>query len=344
MTEERLVLADLLEKAGDGDFLRAVAEAVLQLLMESDVEGMIGAGRYERSGERTTWRNGYRDRTLDTRLAALQLRIPKLRQGSYFPPFLEARKSSEKALIAVIQEAWIGGVSTRRVDDLVQAMGLSGISESQVSKLCKEIDERVHAFLDRPLAGEWPYLWLDATYLKLGGGLKGSPTGRCQGCNHSERVRIERLLAAGASIKGAARKFAIDYHALHRHWRNHVSAEARATYVAGAGATKDQLEEIVAAESLGLIDHYRIVRAALYQGFSAAAELADSNSLTLLAGRLHENFRDCGRLTGELQRGPLLNIQNNILVNPDYTRAIARIVGAVATYPEARETVIGVVW
>jgi transposase-like protein len=152
MTEERLVLAELLEKAGDGDFLRAVAEAVLQLLMESDVEGLIGAGRYERSGERSTWRNGYRDRTLDTRLGSLQLRIPKLRQGSYFPPFLEARKSSEKALIAVIQEAWIGGVSTRRVDDLVQAMGLSGISKSQVSKLCKEIDERVNAFLDRPLA------------------------------------------------------------------------------------------------------------------------------------------------------------------------------------------------
>ena len=126
MTEERLVLAELLEKAGDGDFLRAVAEAVLQLLMESDVEGQIGAGRYERSGERITWRNGYRDRTLDTRLGTLQLRIPKLRQGSYFPPFLEARKSSEKALIAVIQEAWIGGVSTRRVDDLVQAMGLWG--------------------------------------------------------------------------------------------------------------------------------------------------------------------------------------------------------------------------
>ena len=166
MTEERLALAELLEKAGDGDFLRTVAEAVLQLLMEADVEGLIGAGRYERSGERTTWRNGHRDRMLDTRLGSLQLRIPKLRQGSYFPPFLEARKVSEKALIAVIQEAWIGGVSTRRVDDLVQAMGLSGIGKSQVSKLCKDIDERVHAFLDRPLVGEWPYLWLDATYLK----------------------------------------------------------------------------------------------------------------------------------------------------------------------------------
>src|SRR5919205_34544 len=166
MTEERLVLAELLEKAGDGDFLRAVAEAVLQLLMETDVEALIGAGRYERNGERTTWRNGYRDRTLDTRLGALQLRVPKLRQGSYFPPFLEPRKVSEKALVAVIQEAWMGGVSTRRVDDLVQAMGLSGISKSTVSKLCKDIDERVHAFLERPLAGEWPYLWLDATYLK----------------------------------------------------------------------------------------------------------------------------------------------------------------------------------
>jgi transposase-like protein len=166
MAEERLALAELLEKAGDGDFLRSVAEAVLQLLMEADVDGLIGAGRYERSGERATWRNGFRDRSLDTRLGKLQLRIPKLRQGAYFPPFLEPRKMSEKALVAVIQEAWIGGVSTRRVDDLVQAMGLAGISKSQVSKLCKEIDERVRAFLERPLAGEWPYLWLDATYLK----------------------------------------------------------------------------------------------------------------------------------------------------------------------------------
>ena len=166
MAEERLGLAELLEKAGEGDFLRSVAEAVLQLLMEADVVGLIGAGRYERSGARITWRNGFRDRSLDTRLGKLQLRIPKLRQGNYFPPFLEARKNSEKALVAVIQEAWIGGVSTRRVDDLVQAMGLAGISKSRVSKLCKEIDDRVHAFLDRPLAGEWPYLWLDATYLK----------------------------------------------------------------------------------------------------------------------------------------------------------------------------------
>ncbi|WP_027132535.1 IS256 family transposase [Geminicoccus roseus] len=167
MTEDRLPLAELMQKAGDGDFLRAVAEAVLQLLMEADVEGLIGAGRHERSPERLNYRNGFRDRALDTRLGTLQLRVPKLRQGSYFPPFLEPRKVSEKALVAVIQEAWIGGVSTRRVDELAQAMGLSGISKSTVSKLCKDIDERVNAFLERPLEGDWPYLWLDATYLKV---------------------------------------------------------------------------------------------------------------------------------------------------------------------------------
>ncbi len=167
MTDDRMALMEALQKADDGNFLRRLAETVLQILMEADVEGLIGAGRYERSGERSTWRNGYRDRTLDTRLGQLNLRIPKLRTGSCFPPFLEARKTTEKALISVIQEAWIAGVSTRKVDDLVQAMGLSGISKSQVSKLCKEIDERVGAFLKRPLEGDWPYVRLDATYLKV---------------------------------------------------------------------------------------------------------------------------------------------------------------------------------
>jgi transposase-like protein len=167
MTDGRLPLAELMAKADDGDFLRSVAESVLQILMDADVEGVIGAARYERSGERATYRNGYRERALDTRLGTLNLKIPKLRTGSYFPGFLEPRRTAEKALVAVIQEAWIAGVSTRRVDDLVQAMGLSGISKSSVSKLCKDIDERVMGFLQRPLAGEWPYLWLDATYLKV---------------------------------------------------------------------------------------------------------------------------------------------------------------------------------
>ena len=125
MTKTNMDLSELLQKHDQGDLLRGIAEAVLQLIMEADVNGLIGAGRHERSGERTTWRNGYRDRSLDTRLGTLNLRVPKLRQGSYFPGFLEARKTSEQALVAVIQEAWISGVSTRRVDDLVQAMGLS---------------------------------------------------------------------------------------------------------------------------------------------------------------------------------------------------------------------------
>ena len=167
MTETNMPLIELLQKHNEGDFLRAVTEAVRQTLMEHDVEGMIGAGRYERGDGRQTYRNGYRDRELKTRMGALSLQAPKLRQGSYFPGFLEPRRTSETALVAVIQEAWIGGVSTRKVDDLVQAMGLSGISKSTVSKLCKDIDERVHNFLDRPLAGDWPYLWLDATYLKV---------------------------------------------------------------------------------------------------------------------------------------------------------------------------------
>ena len=140
MTKTNMDLSELLAKHDQGDLLRSIAEAVLQLMMEADVDGLIGAGRHERADGRTTWRNGHRDRTLDTRLGTLNLKVPKLRQGSYFPGFLEARKTSEQALVAVIQEAWISGVSTRKVDDLVQAMGLSGISKSTVSKLCKDID------------------------------------------------------------------------------------------------------------------------------------------------------------------------------------------------------------
>ena len=166
MTKTTIDIVELLQKHDQSDFLRTIAESVLQLLMEADVDGLIGAGRHERAEHRTTWRNGYRDRSLDTRIGTLNLKVPKLRQGSYFPGFLEARKMSEQALVAVIQEAWIGGVSTRRVDDLVQAMGLNGISKSTVSKLCKDIDERVGEFLNRPLTGKWPYVWLDATYLQ----------------------------------------------------------------------------------------------------------------------------------------------------------------------------------
>jgi len=137
-----------------------------QRLMELETEALCGAGHGERSDSRTNHRNGYREREWQTRAGSVELRIPKLRKGSYFPGFLEPRRTAEKALTAVIQEAYIQGISTRSVDELVKAMGMEGISKSQVSRLCAEIDQRVQAFLNRPIEGEWPYLWLDATYGK----------------------------------------------------------------------------------------------------------------------------------------------------------------------------------
>jgi transposase-like protein len=135
--------------------------------MELEVGGLTGAAYGEKSPERLVQRNGYRERDWETRAGTVELRIPRLRKGSYFPGFLEPRRLAEKALTAVIQEAYIQGISTRSVDDLVKAMGMSGISKSQVSRLCEEIDERVTVFLERPIEGDWPYLWIDATYLKV---------------------------------------------------------------------------------------------------------------------------------------------------------------------------------
>lgn len=167
MTRDSLPFLELLDHAGGDDFLKSLAERVLEQLMEFEVTNRIGADKHERAEGRATYRNGYRERPLHTRLGTLDLRVPKLRQGTYFPAFLEPRRLTEQALTAVIQEAWIGGMSTRKVDDLVQALGMTGISKSQVSALCRDIDERVDSFLNRPLEGEWPYLWLDATYLKV---------------------------------------------------------------------------------------------------------------------------------------------------------------------------------
>jgi hypothetical protein len=167
MTDDKIALRALLEKSSDASMLREMIGFAAERLMALETETLCGAALGERNADRINQRNGYRDRDWQTRAGTVELRIPKLRRGSYFPGFLEPRRMAEKALTAVIQEAYIQGISTRSVDELVKALGLEGISKSQVSRLCEEIDERVHAFLNRPIEGDWPYVWLDATYVKV---------------------------------------------------------------------------------------------------------------------------------------------------------------------------------
>ena len=170
MTEPIVALQQYLRNAGldlDGDFLRDSIALLTRLLMEAQVSEQIGVDRYERNEQRKTYRNGYRERAWETRVGEIPLRIPKLRRGSYYPSFLEPRRRAERALLTVIQTAYVQGVSTRKVDDLVQALGLSGIDKSKVSRICKELDEAVTAFRNRELKEPYPYVWLDAVYLKV---------------------------------------------------------------------------------------------------------------------------------------------------------------------------------
>lgn len=167
MTDDTMALRELLQKGSDASLLREMIGFAAQRLMELETEPLCGAAHGERSAERLNQRNGYRERDWETRAGTVELRIPKLRRGSYFPAFLEPRRTAEKALTAVIQEAYVQGISTRSVDALVRSMGMEGFSKSQVSRLCAEIDGRVQDFLNRPIEGDWPYLWLDATYVKV---------------------------------------------------------------------------------------------------------------------------------------------------------------------------------
>ena len=166
MAEESMPVLDLLRKGEEAreDPLREIVRWTIQELMEAEVSAQIGAGRYERSGERVTQRNGYRERPWDTRVGTLELQIPKLRQGSYFPSWLEPRRRAEQALVAVVAEAYVQGVSTRKVEALVQALGISGISRSEVSRLAASLDTAVDAFRTRRLDAAYPYVWVDARY------------------------------------------------------------------------------------------------------------------------------------------------------------------------------------
>jgi transposase-like protein len=170
MTDPTMVLMELMRKHNlemDGDFLREAVQLLMQRLIELEASEQIGAGPYERTASRQTYRNGYRPRSWETRVGEVPLRISKLRQGTYFPSLLEPRKRSEEALLAVIQQAYVLGVSTRKVDELVQALGLSGVDKSKVSRICKELDELVGEFRQRPLTEAYPYVWLDALFLKV---------------------------------------------------------------------------------------------------------------------------------------------------------------------------------
>ena len=165
MVKERMGLLELMRKRGvdgDVDFLREALRVLVEEVMEADVSSRTGAGYGERNPERVTQRNGYRSRAWDTRVGTMELQISKLREGGYFPSLLEPRRRSERALLAVIRQAYVEGVSTRRVDDLVEALGCEGISKSQVPRICQELDGVVESFLGRPLdGGPYPYLWLD---------------------------------------------------------------------------------------------------------------------------------------------------------------------------------------
>ena len=223
-------------------------------LMALEVRGLSGAGHGERTPDRINHRNGYRERSWETRAGTVELKIPKLRKGGCFPGFLEPRRMAEKALTAVIQEAYIQGVSTRSVDDLVQAMGMSGISKSQVSRLCGEIDDRIRSFLDRSLEGDWPYLWLDATYVKVRQAGRIVPVAVTVAVARAREGEDETLDFAVNLSRAASRPVRVAYATADR------TARAGADYTRTRGKLKFAPGETAKTVSVPVLPTYDIVR------------------------------------------------------------------------------------
>jgi putative transposase len=191
------------------DVLRESAAWMAAELMEAEVAAQIGAELGERTPERAAHRNGYRPRTWDTRVGELELAIPRLRQGSYFPSFLEPRRRAEQALVAVVQEAYVNGVSTRRVDRLVEQLGVAGMNKDQVSRLCRGLDEQVQVFRERPLEGRYPYLWLDAKVERVRepGGVRHKALVIAYGVHESGRREVIGLDVGEAETEAFWREF-----------------------------------------------------------------------------------------------------------------------------------------
>ena len=271
--DDMMTLRALLAKSSDADLLREMIGFTAARLMALEVEGLTGAAPGERSPDRTNHRNGYRDRVWETRAGTVELKIPKLRKGSYFPGFLEPRRMAEKALTAVIQEAYIQGVSTRSVDDLVQAMGMSGISKSQVSRLCGEIDGKLQGFLDRPLEGDWPYLWLDATYVKVREAGRIVPAAVTVAVAVNDQGRREVLgMAVGASE-------AETWHGLGRAVRRGLDNMKIQAYLTAAAVNLKRL----AAAVLAVLWAIRVARSAVQRSLRARHALAVRHRLAAVA-------------------------------------------------------------
>jgi len=211
MAEDRMAVLETVRKAiadGDVDFLRDGLRVLAEAVMEAEVTEVTGVPHGERDPERRlTRRNGYRERRWDTRVGSLDLAIPRVRDGSYFPSLLEPRRRAERALLAVVQEAYVAGVSTRRVEDLVETLGITSLSKSQVSRMCAALDAEVEAFRNRSLSDEaYPYLWLDATYVKVreAGRVVSMAVLVATGVERSGERRILGLELAAGNDEGSA--------------------------------------------------------------------------------------------------------------------------------------------